>query len=190
MLGLVSGKQVERAGFSSCDNRTVKPPSLSEVERSHRGNLRRLAFSAFHWLPPKISDGQKIGARPSHSDPAGSPQLEPGVCRQRGAFRGAAASWLVRARAASGGGGNGSDGADRCDGAGPLTVALESALRAGSMAGMIASTGATSIAGRNATRTREIGFSSEAPRRLNRKGLRPDPFLATDQIDDTDDRND
>ena len=58
MLELVAGKQVERADFSSADNRSVRPPSLSEVGRSHRGNLRRLAFSGFHGLPPKISDGQ------------------------------------------------------------------------------------------------------------------------------------
>ena len=57
-LELVAGKQVERADFSSADNRSVRPPSLSEVGRSHRGNLRRLAFSGFHGLPPKISDGQ------------------------------------------------------------------------------------------------------------------------------------
>ena len=57
-LELVAGKQVERADFSSADNRSVRPPSLSEVERSHRRNLRRLAFSGFHGLPPKISDGQ------------------------------------------------------------------------------------------------------------------------------------
>ena len=60
MLELVAGKQVERADFSSADNRSVRPPSLSEVERSHRRNLRRLAFSGFHGLPPKISDGQEI----------------------------------------------------------------------------------------------------------------------------------
>ena len=59
-LELVAGKQVERADFSSADNRSVRPPSLSEVERSHRRNLRRLAFSGFHGLPPKISDGQRI----------------------------------------------------------------------------------------------------------------------------------
>ena len=60
MLELVAGKQVERADFSSPDNRSVRPPSLSEVGRSHRGNLRRLAFSGFHGLPPKISDGQQF----------------------------------------------------------------------------------------------------------------------------------
>ena len=59
-LELVAGKQVERADFSSADNRSVRPPSLSEVGRSHRGNLRRLAFSGFHGWPPKISDGQEI----------------------------------------------------------------------------------------------------------------------------------
>ncbi len=59
-LELVAGKQVERADFSSADNRSVRPPSLSEVEKSHRRNLRRLAFSGFHGLPPKISDGQEI----------------------------------------------------------------------------------------------------------------------------------
>ena len=58
-LELVAGKQVERADFSSADNRSVRPPSLSEVEKSHRRNLRRLAFSGFHGLPPKISDGQQ-----------------------------------------------------------------------------------------------------------------------------------
>ena len=58
-LELVAGKQVECADFSSADNRSVRPPSLSEVERSHRRNLRRLAFSGFHGLPPKISDGQR-----------------------------------------------------------------------------------------------------------------------------------
>jgi len=60
VLELVAGKQVERADFSSPDNRSVRPPSLSEVGRSHRGNLRRLAFSGFHGLPPKISDGQEF----------------------------------------------------------------------------------------------------------------------------------
>jgi len=72
VLELVAGKQVERADFSSADNRSVRPPSLSEVGRSHRGNLRRLAFSGFHGLPPKISDGQTF----SGSSPA-YPALKP-----------------------------------------------------------------------------------------------------------------
>ncbi len=76
-LKLVAGKQFERADFSSADNRSLRPPSLSEVERSHRGNLRRLAFSGFHGLPPKISDGQGIlegeGETRSSIEPAGRP---------------------------------------------------------------------------------------------------------------------
>jgi len=63
-LELVAGKQVKRADFSSADNRSVRPPSLSEVGRSHRGNLRRLAFSGFDGLPPKISDGQRLADDP------------------------------------------------------------------------------------------------------------------------------
>ena len=53
-LELVAGKQVERADFASADNRSVRPPSLSEVGRSQRGNLRKLALSGFHGSPPKI----------------------------------------------------------------------------------------------------------------------------------------
>ena len=58
-LELVVGKQVERADFASADNRSVRPPSLSEVGRSQRGNLRKLAFSGFHGSPPKILSGRK-----------------------------------------------------------------------------------------------------------------------------------
>jgi len=57
-LELVAGKQVERADFALAGNRSVRSPSLSEVGRSQRGNLRNLAFSGFHGSPPKISDGQ------------------------------------------------------------------------------------------------------------------------------------